>query len=144
MNNLISPTTLPAVLFAEREALPKISAVYFALSMTGEVLYVGATNDLRQRWRTHHRIPRLETLGCTSIAWYACPEEATAELECAMIQHFQPPLNGTWSPTVPRPRKKLPEYMRRIVIIQRDLYEQIRAIAQREHRSLSGQIVHWL
>ncbi len=36
------------------------------------------------------------------------------------------------------------EKLRRIVIIQKDLYEQIRAIAQREHRSLSAQIVHFL
>lgn len=36
------------------------------------------------------------------------------------------------------------EKMRRIVIISRDLYEQIRTIAQREHRSLSAQIVHFL
>jgi hypothetical protein len=36
------------------------------------------------------------------------------------------------------------EKVRRIVIIPKDLYEQIRAIAQREHRSLSAQIVHFL
>jgi len=36
------------------------------------------------------------------------------------------------------------EKIRRIVIISRDLYEQIRAIAQREYRSLSAQIVHFL
>ena len=36
------------------------------------------------------------------------------------------------------------EKMRRIMLIQKDLYEQIRAIAQREHRSLSAQIVHFL
>ena len=36
------------------------------------------------------------------------------------------------------------EKIRRIVIIQKDLYEQIRTIAQREHRSLSAQIVHFL
>ncbi len=36
------------------------------------------------------------------------------------------------------------EKIRRIVIIPRELYEQIRTIAQREHRSLSAQIVHYL
>jgi hypothetical protein len=36
------------------------------------------------------------------------------------------------------------EKVRRIVLIQTDLYEQIRAIAQREHRPLSAQIVHFL
>jgi hypothetical protein len=36
------------------------------------------------------------------------------------------------------------EKVHRIVLIQKDLYEQIRAIAQREHRSLSAQIVHFL
>jgi hypothetical protein len=34
--------------------------------------------------------------------------------------------------------------IRRIVILERALYEQIRRIAQREHRSLSAQVVHWL
>lgn len=36
------------------------------------------------------------------------------------------------------------EKIRRIVIISRDLYKQIRAIAQREHRSLSAQSAHFL
>jgi len=36
------------------------------------------------------------------------------------------------------------EKIRRIVILPRELYEQIRIIAQREHRSLSAQIVHYL
>ena len=36
------------------------------------------------------------------------------------------------------------EKVHRIVLIQKDLCEQIRAIAQREYRSLSAQIVHFL
>jgi hypothetical protein len=36
------------------------------------------------------------------------------------------------------------EKVRRIVIIQKDLYEQIRAMAQGNNRSLSAQIVHVL
>jgi hypothetical protein len=36
------------------------------------------------------------------------------------------------------------EKVRCIVLIQKDLYEQIRAMAQWEHRSLSAQIVHFL
>jgi hypothetical protein len=36
------------------------------------------------------------------------------------------------------------EKVRCIVLIQKDLYEQIRAMAQWEHRSLSAQIVHLL
>ena len=36
------------------------------------------------------------------------------------------------------------EKVHRIVLIQKDLYEQIRAMAQREHRSLSAQSVHFL
>ena len=36
------------------------------------------------------------------------------------------------------------EKVRRIVLIQKDLSEQIQASAQREHRSLSAQIVHFL
>ena len=36
------------------------------------------------------------------------------------------------------------EKVRRIVLIQKDLYKQIRALAQREYRSSSAQIVHFL
>ena len=36
------------------------------------------------------------------------------------------------------------EKIRRIVIIEKDLYEQIRAIAQREQRSVSAQMAHFL
>jgi hypothetical protein len=36
------------------------------------------------------------------------------------------------------------EKVRHIVLLQKDLSEQIRVIAQREHRSLSAQIVHFL
>jgi hypothetical protein len=36
------------------------------------------------------------------------------------------------------------EKVRRIVLIQKDIYKQIRAIAPREYRSFSAQILHFL
>ena len=34
--------------------------------------------------------------------------------------------------------------IRRVVIFPKDLYEQLCAIAQREHRSMSAQVVHYV
>lgn len=36
------------------------------------------------------------------------------------------------------------ETIRRVVIFPQDLYEQLCSIAQREHRSMSAQVVHYV
>lgn len=39
-------------------SLPAISAIY-RVWHSGEVVYVGQTKNLKQRWQTHHILPRL-------------------------------------------------------------------------------------
>ena len=64
--------TLPRLPFADRQHLPQVSAVYFALADTGKVLYIGATEDVRRRWSSpHHGEKQLVPHGCAFIAWHA-------------------------------------------------------------------------
>jgi len=39
--SIVNPLALPSLPLAERRNLPNVSAIYFALSSKGEVLYVG-------------------------------------------------------------------------------------------------------
>jgi hypothetical protein len=45
---------LPSVLFESLADVPEITAVYFALAESGEVLYVGVARNRRERWQGHH------------------------------------------------------------------------------------------
>jgi hypothetical protein len=84
---------LPYVKFADLESLPEISAVYFAVSMAGEILYVGKTINLKTRWRNHHRHKQLVRLWCEKIAWLEYDAADLLEHEYRMIHIFRPILN---------------------------------------------------
>ena len=83
--------SLPWVPFAERKALPPLSAVYFAVGTGDTILYIGKTTNLRMRWNTHHKTAMLEAAPCLRIAWMACDASRAAAIEWALIQHFMPP-----------------------------------------------------
>src|ERR1051325_55801 len=89
----IELASLPSVPFAELRLLPHASGVYFACDLEGRVLYVGQTQNLYRRWKVHHRFARLQDMGCMRLAWHLCAFEHLEEIEYAMIQHYNPPLN---------------------------------------------------
>ncbi len=95
--NLPDLQDLPALPFTERAALPDVPAIYFALSETGEVLYIGKTVRLAHRWAgwAHHRSLQLDALPGVRLAWLTVdvPEVLNA-VEQACIAYFQPALNG--------------------------------------------------
>jgi hypothetical protein len=86
---------------AERRQLPEVSAVYFVIGAdevigapAESVLYVGATQNLRKRFRTH-------TMNCLAksrksssgwiIAWAEVSESERQALELACLLHWRPP-----------------------------------------------------
>ena len=90
----ISVHTLPCVSFHQPHILPETSGIYFATNNKDEVLYIGLTKNLLQRWRKHNRNKQLSNLGCTNIAYYLCNENDLRRIEKAMIVMFNPCLNG--------------------------------------------------
>jgi len=91
----IDPLALPSLPLGERSQLPNCPAIYFVLD--GEqILYIGQTVNLAQRWATHHRWSELKALKSSGrIAWLECSEVSLlSEIETALINHFAPPMNG--------------------------------------------------
>ena len=90
----INPLNLPSLPLTERQKLPKLPAVYFAIGSSGEILYIGRSRNLATRWSVHHRYLELKTIGNVRIAWLHCSNESLLpEIEEALIKHFIPPLN---------------------------------------------------
>lgn len=93
----VDPFTLPALFYADKLRLPKTGAVYILLNrISGQVLYIGETQDLRVRWRKHHVTKRFEraTLAGLEIAWIDEHDYwPRYHLERALIKRLQPSLN---------------------------------------------------
>ncbi|MDM9582835.1 MULTISPECIES: GIY-YIG nuclease family protein [unclassified Nostoc] len=51
----IDPLKLPSLPLEKKANLPDCPAIYFAISGSGEILYIGRTADLARRWISHHR-----------------------------------------------------------------------------------------
>lgn len=100
---VINPFSLPHLPLTDLKQLPARPAVYFALK-DEQVLYIGQSVNLQQRWTTHHRWQQLvKTEGDIRIAWLECSDiSLLTEIERALIEHFIPPLNGSPLPKLSR------------------------------------------
>lgn len=81
--------------FDSKALLPQVPAVYFVLEDL-EIVYVGQTKSLLERWRSHHVVKRLEGLsGNISIAWLQCNEiNLLPAIEKVLIDTLEPRLNA--------------------------------------------------
>ena len=76
--------------------LPEISAIYAVISQSKGILYIGKSKHLRSRWQGHHRLKQVQIIDPTaSLAWFACDIELLKQTEDALIQKYQPLLNGS-------------------------------------------------
>ena len=99
MNTVTIPLNLLSVPLLERHNLPSCQSIYFVLE-DGQVLYIGRTVNLNQRWAVHHILPQLKMRkGEVRIAWLECSvAELLPEIETGLIEHFQPLLNVVKNP----------------------------------------------
>lgn len=96
----INPLELPSVPLSMRAQLPEKPVIYFAIDSEGTTQYIGKSINPKQRWIHHHHYISLSRMGDIRIAWLevALPEKLP-ELEKALIESFQPPLNRVFNPT---------------------------------------------
>jgi len=85
---------LPSMPFSDYARLPNLRAIYFVLSESAEILYIGRTDSLAMRWRQHHLRARLRQMKNISIAWLEIDAESARPTEILLINQFRPPLNG--------------------------------------------------
>ncbi len=91
---------LPSVYLLEKDRLPNCAAIYFVSDSKGQVLYIGRTVNLIERWREHHRFNQLKRLNRKdkiSIYWMVCSNDIKilSSLETEFINKYKPPLNWT-------------------------------------------------
>lgn len=92
----INPLELPSISLEMRSQLPTTPSIYFAIDSQGVIQYIGRSINPRQRWVDHHRFEQLDEIGQVKIAWLPVSEEDLLdEIEEALIEYFNPVLNGT-------------------------------------------------
>lgn len=103
---------LPSASFCSRKNLPGIPAIYFAISRTSEVLYVGRSRWLRNRLQSHNLICELDYLGCNKIAWIEF-EDTWGTTGCLLvterffIKKYEPLLNRKQGKPYPKKSPQL-------------------------------------
>ena len=93
---LLNLATLPSFPLSQRNALPSIAGIYFAIDSADRIQYIGRSVNIRGRWAFgHHRRPELENLESVRIAWLEVEDLTLLKaIERKLISHFKPCLNG--------------------------------------------------
>ena len=87
----INFASLPWLPLDAKTAFPKNPAIYFAIDSTDTIQYIGRSVNPRARWQNHHRY---ESIGNIRIAYlFVDLPDLLAEIETALIEWFDPPLN---------------------------------------------------
>ncbi|NJN13465.1 MAG: GIY-YIG nuclease family protein, partial [Richelia sp. RM1_1_1] len=102
---------LPSVYLLEKDKLPSCAAIYFVSDSNGQIIYIGRTVNLVERWREHHRFNQLKRFNRktrVTISWISCSNDIKilSQLENEFINLYKPPLN--WSKVVTPVRKITP------------------------------------
>lgn len=128
---------LPSVALQNKSELPAIACIYFAIDSQGVVQYIGRSVNSRARWMSHHRYKQFHEMGGIKIAYLQMTDsKMLAEVEAALINWFQPPLNG--SPVVGV--KKKFGATRRTFNIGNDLYRKLHKVAYKERVNATQQL----
>ena len=98
MRNEINLLDLPGVEFYKREELPTIPGVYFVMQYD-EVLYVGQSINIRERWRGHghHKCVEVESMENIFIRYAPSDGRKLLIQEAEWISELRPLLNGNVS-----------------------------------------------
>ena len=90
--------SLPWLPLKAKSALPRQPAIYFCLTPTNAVVYIGETSNLYNRWvkSSHDKKKQCQDCGCDRVAWLAPVPEIRFNrlpIERAFIQVHRPVLN---------------------------------------------------
>ena len=94
---------LPSVPLLDRDQLPNAPGIYFALSGTNELYYIGRSRSMRARWLQHHRYEELSRVAGIRLAFAVVAQQhVLGGLERALIRRLNPPINDVF--TAPPPQ----------------------------------------
>ncbi len=112
----ISVASLPSMPISERNKLPYIAAVYFAIDENQEIHYVGQTTNLRGRIASHHKLADFRSMNL-AIAWMQVSEVETLRVtEKQLIEYHKPKLNNQLQEKYPGSQIKISLGHRREIV----------------------------
>lgn len=80
------------------DQLPSISGIYLVHNMNSEVIYIGQSCNIRERWKCgHHKMSEIISLYGTNIeiSWAAIPKNRLNHAEYIAVKFYKPHLNKT-------------------------------------------------
>lgn len=84
---------LPCLAVQEYKSLPKFCKGLYFVVQNKEIIYVGASSNIKQRWYSHPVIKKLDC-GDMKIAWFPVDDgELMYYFESKLINYFKPRLN---------------------------------------------------
>ena len=94
----VSIADLPSVALEDRKQLPTSPCIYFAIDSLGAIQYIGRAVNLGVRWYGHQRFDSLSGMGGVRISYIQLDADLLANVEAALIEWFDPPLNKSHRP----------------------------------------------
>jgi hypothetical protein len=92
----VNPLVLPSVTLSERDTLPEVSGIYFAIDSENTIQYIGRTVNVLNRWKNHHRTKQLQNIATVRVAYLTIDDVTLLDMvENTLIDYFQPKLNFT-------------------------------------------------
>ncbi|WP_051469885.1 GIY-YIG nuclease family protein [Fischerella sp. PCC 9605] len=140
--------TLPWLPLDEKTAFPKRPAIYFAIDSLGNIQYIGRAKNVRSRWSKHHKYEELNAIGNIKIAYlFIDLLDLLPEIETALIEYFNPPLNIQLKIVTENIESKLlkskrqdPNYTKVTADIEKEIASKTRAICALTGISLSDAV----
>lgn len=107
----IKLSELPSIHLLDKDKLPNCACIYFISDSKGQIIYIGRTLNLVERWKDHHRFNQLKRFNRkdrVTISWMTCSNDVNtlSNVENELIKLYKPPLN--WSRVVVPVRKITP------------------------------------
>ena len=89
----LNPFSLTSLTIQNKDDLPEEAGIYFVIDES-KVYYIGMSQNLQQRWYSHHRQPDFDEIPNLLIAYIGgLPASYLRSIEATLIQHFTPKLN---------------------------------------------------
>lgn len=133
MTGELNIATLPSLPFSDRAKLPTIGAVYIICGADQRVLYVGATLQLRDRLKSHHRRKQFGSIEHVSIAWIEEDHpKRRLKMEAELIKQLDPKLNRN---SVPLTADSL---VNLTALVTLDTFWAVKRLAEQEERTVSN------
>lgn len=87
---MLDINSLPWLPLDRRNFFPCRPAVYVAISGNGNILYIGRSEEVGSRWRSHEKLRHLKLLSSVRIAFVFTEIENLHNLEASLIEEYKP------------------------------------------------------